>query len=79
MARTGDALETAALRVLSNAEGAYGANVSVLVGSSAFGEEDELVPHATSRLARDVPGVTPVGRVSRRFYISQCLEVRRRS
>jgi magnesium chelatase subunit H len=35
-------LETAALRVFSNAEGAYGANVNVLVGSSAFGEEDEL-------------------------------------
>ncbi|MDP2084861.1 MAG: magnesium chelatase subunit H [Gemmobacter sp.] len=41
-ARTGDTLETAALRVFSNAEGAYGANVNVLVGSSAFGEEDEL-------------------------------------
>jgi magnesium chelatase subunit H len=35
-------LETAALRVFSNAEGAYGANVNTLVGSSAFGEEDEL-------------------------------------
>ena len=41
-ARTGDTLETASLRVFSNAEGAYGANVNVLVGSSAFGEEDEL-------------------------------------
>jgi len=35
-------LETAALRVFSNAEGAYGANVNTLVGSSAFGQEDEL-------------------------------------
>jgi magnesium chelatase subunit H len=35
-------LDTAALRVFSNAEGAYGANVNVLVGSSAFGDEDEL-------------------------------------
>ena len=35
-------LETAALRVFSNAEGAYGANVNTLVGSSAFGDEDEL-------------------------------------
>jgi len=35
-------LETAALRVFSNAEGAYGSNVNTLVGSSAFGEEDEL-------------------------------------
>jgi magnesium chelatase subunit H len=35
-------LETAALRVFSNAEGAYGSNVNTLVGSSAFGDEDEL-------------------------------------
>jgi magnesium chelatase subunit H len=35
-------LETAALRVFSNAEGAYGANVNQLVDSSAFGDEDEL-------------------------------------
>lgn len=35
-------METASLRVFSNAEGAYGSNVNVLVGSSAFGAEDEL-------------------------------------
>ena len=35
-------LETAALRVFSNAEGAYGSNVNQLVDSSAFGDEDEL-------------------------------------
>ncbi len=35
-------LATAALRVFSNAEGAYGSNVNALVDSSAFGEEDEL-------------------------------------
>jgi magnesium chelatase subunit H len=35
-------IETAALRVFSNAEGAYGSNVNALVDSSAFGEEDEL-------------------------------------
>ncbi|MCC1492409.1 magnesium chelatase subunit H [Cognatishimia sp. F0-27] len=35
-------LETAALRVFSNAEGAYGSNVNALVESSAFGDEDEL-------------------------------------
>ncbi|MEO0379168.1 MAG: magnesium chelatase subunit H [Pseudomonadota bacterium] len=35
-------LSTAALRVFSNAEGAYGSNVNQLVDSSAFGEEDEL-------------------------------------
>ena len=34
-------METASLRVFSNAEGAYGSNVNVLVGSSAFGAEDE--------------------------------------
>jgi magnesium chelatase subunit H len=41
-AKLGIDLQTAALRVFSNAEGAYGANVNVLVGSSAFGEEDDL-------------------------------------
>ena len=35
-------MEVAALRVFSNAEGAYGSNVNTLVGSSAFGAEDEL-------------------------------------
>jgi magnesium chelatase subunit H len=35
-------MDVAALRVFSNAEGAYGSNVNVLVGSSAFGDEDEL-------------------------------------
>jgi magnesium chelatase subunit H len=35
-------LETASLRVFSNAEGAYGSNVNGLVDSSAFGDEDEL-------------------------------------
>jgi magnesium chelatase subunit H len=35
-------LETASLRVFSNAEGAYGSNVNGLVDSSAFGDEDDL-------------------------------------
>lgn len=35
-------IETAALRVFSNAEGAYGSNVNSLVDSSAFDGEDEL-------------------------------------
>ena len=35
-------LETASLRVFSNAEGAYGSNVNQLVDSSAFEDEDEL-------------------------------------
>jgi magnesium chelatase subunit H len=42
MAKTGCDLETAALRVFSNAEGAYGSNVNQLVDSSAFDDEDEL-------------------------------------
>jgi len=39
---TGCDLETAALRVFSNAEGTYGSNVNALVDGSAFGDEDEL-------------------------------------
>ncbi|MDJ1016327.1 MAG: magnesium chelatase subunit H [Paracoccaceae bacterium] len=35
-------METASLRVFSNAEGAYGSNVNLLVDQSAFGDEDEL-------------------------------------
>ncbi|WP_297773394.1 magnesium chelatase subunit H [uncultured Roseovarius sp.] len=42
MDSTGCDLETAALRVFSNAEGAYGSNVNQLVDSSAFDDEDEL-------------------------------------
>ena len=38
----GCTLETAALRVYGNAEGAYGANVSHLVDSGRWSEEDEL-------------------------------------
>lgn len=41
-AEMGCDMETAALRVFSNAEGAYGSNVNALVASSSFGEEDEL-------------------------------------
>ena len=40
--RTGCDLRTAALRVFSNAEGAYGSNVNQLVDASAFEDEDEL-------------------------------------
>lgn len=35
-------LETAALRVFSNAEGAYGANVNQLIDTGVWGSEDEL-------------------------------------
>ncbi len=42
-------LETAALRVFSNAEGTYGSNVNQLVDSSAFDNEDELADAYESR------------------------------
>jgi magnesium chelatase subunit H len=42
MEKAGVDMNTAALRVFSNAEGAYGSNVNQLVDSSAFGDEDEL-------------------------------------
>lgn len=45
----GVGMDVAALRVFSNAEGAYGSNVNVLVGSSAFGDEDELADAYESR------------------------------
>jgi len=41
-AKMGVDMEEAALRVFSNAEGAYGSNVNQLVDSSSWGEEDEL-------------------------------------
>ncbi|WP_342163789.1 magnesium chelatase subunit H [Methylobacterium sp. SD21] len=41
-AEQGCDIETAALRVFSNAEGAYGANVNHLVDSGAWDDEDEL-------------------------------------
>jgi magnesium chelatase subunit H len=48
-AKEGCDLETAALRVFSNADGAYGANVNYLVDSSRWGEEDELAETYTRR------------------------------
>jgi magnesium chelatase subunit H len=41
-AERGCDLETAALRVFSNAEGAYGANVGMLIDSGAWSDEDEI-------------------------------------
>ena len=54
----GSDLETAALRVFSNAEGAYGSNVNALVDSSAFGDEDELADafEARKSFAYDAQG-----------------------
>jgi magnesium chelatase subunit H len=42
-------LETAALRVFSNAEGAYGSNVNHLVDNSGWSDEDELAETYTRR------------------------------
>jgi magnesium chelatase subunit H len=42
LAEHGGTLEEAALRVFSNEEGAYGANVNQLVESAAWSDEDEL-------------------------------------
>ncbi|MEL6546069.1 MAG: cobaltochelatase subunit CobN, partial [Myxococcota bacterium] len=42
MEREGCDVETASLRVFSNADGAYGSNVNLLVDSSTFTDEDEL-------------------------------------
>ncbi len=49
MAADGCDLETAALRVFSNAEGAYGSNVNYLVDSGAWENEDELAEAYTRR------------------------------
>jgi magnesium chelatase subunit H len=42
-------IETAALRVFSNAEGAYGANVNMLVDGAKWSDEDELSEVYTKR------------------------------
>lgn len=42
MRKSGCDLETAALRVFSNADGAYGANVNLLIDSGAWTDESEL-------------------------------------
>lgn len=42
-------LETAALRVFGNEEGAYGSNVNYLIESGRWGEEDELADTYSSR------------------------------
>jgi len=49
MASEGVDLETAALRVFGNAEGAYGANVNHLVDSGCWEDEDELANAFTQR------------------------------
>ncbi len=41
-AANGGGIEQAALRVFGNADGAYGANVNLMVGNGAWNDEDEL-------------------------------------
>jgi magnesium chelatase subunit H len=48
-AQHGCDLETAALRVFSNAEGAYGSNVNMLVDNSRWEDEDELAETYSQR------------------------------
>lgn len=42
-------LEEAAYRVFSNADGAYGANVNMLIGSSAWSDDEEIAETYTAR------------------------------
>jgi magnesium chelatase subunit H len=49
MAKVGCEIETAALRVFSNAEGAYGSNVGMLIDSGAWSDEDEIHQTYSSR------------------------------
>jgi len=48
-AQQGCDLDTAALRVFSNADGAYGSNVNHLIDSGAWADEDELAETYTRR------------------------------
>jgi magnesium chelatase subunit H len=47
--KTGSSLETAALRVFSNADGAYGSNVNQLIEAGTWDSEDELAETYTRR------------------------------
>lgn len=49
MRETGVDLETAALRVFSNADGAYGSNVNLLVETGQWQEQDELADQFVKR------------------------------
>ncbi len=49
VAEHGGALETAALRVFTNADGAYGANVNQLIDAGCWTDEDELADAFLSR------------------------------
>jgi magnesium chelatase subunit H len=64
-ARQGCDLETAALRVFSNAEGAYGANVNLMIDAGTWADPDELA-HAFERQKGYAYGVSgrPVQQVA---------------
>ncbi len=49
MRQTGADLETAALRVFSNADGAYGANVNHMIETGSWSQEDELADTYAAR------------------------------
>ena len=49
VAETGASFEDAALRVFSNADGAYGGHVNQLIESGAWTEEEELANMFTTR------------------------------
>jgi magnesium chelatase subunit H len=49
IASHGGSMETAALRVFGNADGAYGANVNTLVGGGMWNDEDELADAYVNR------------------------------
>ena len=49
MAQSGGTLETAALRVFSNADGAYGSNVNQMIEAGSWNDEDELAEVYTRR------------------------------
>ncbi|MEL6369584.1 MAG: magnesium chelatase subunit H [Pseudomonadota bacterium] len=66
MARDGIDIETAALRVFSNAEGAYGANVNQMIDASCWTDQDDLADtyEARKSFAYGVDG-KPIKQASR--------------
>ncbi len=76
-ARHGCDMETAALRVFSNAEGVYGSNVNLLVDAGTWGEEDELADsyqrrkcHAYGRDGRSAPQGALLGSILERVDLA---------
>jgi magnesium chelatase subunit H len=57
-------LETAAVRVFSNAEGAYGSNVNQLVDAGAWNDEDELAEASPAARALPMAATASPGKTS---------------